>query len=86
MNLNGPILVVTSISLLVSVAWIRESRKDAPLPDRIATSTAPIDPCKRYDFGTIFGRTTCDKIGHKDDARQRRATAGGAVFISVSKD
>ncbi len=86
MNLKGPILVVTSISMLVSVAWIRENGKDDPLPDRVTTSTAPIDPCKRYDFGTVFGRDTCDKIGPKDEAWQRRATAGGAVFISVSKD
>ncbi len=83
MELRGPILVVTSLSLLVSAAVLRHlQERDALIPTDIETVAAERADCDARGLDTPFGRLGCDSEAQDQAVWQRRTTAGGALFIS----
>jgi len=83
MELRGPILVVTSISLLVSAGFIRYFQQQAELvPTDIETVSAQLADCDSRGLDTPFGRLGCDAEAQQQNVWEKRTTAGGALFIS----
>lgn len=83
MELRGPILVVTSISLLVSVGFMRHFQRQAELvPTNIETVSAQLDDCDARGLDTPFGRLGCDTEAQQQNIWEKRTTPGGALFIS----
>ncbi len=87
MELRGPILVVTSISLLISIGFMRHLEKQAELiPSDIQTVAAELASCEARGIDTPFGRLGCDTEASDQVSWQKRTGAGGALFISNSGD
>ena len=88
MYFKGPILVFTSISLLASAALIRLNQVEPPPPDRISTVAGAPDPCAQHDFATLFTRSRCGSgpRGKQQTAWERRNRAGGALFLSPTRN
>ena len=83
MELRGPILVVTSLSLLVSAGVIRHFQRQAELvPTDVETVSAQRADCDARGLDTPFGRLGCDAEAQQQNVWQKRTTAGGALFIS----
>ncbi len=83
MELRGPILVVTSLSLLVSAGVIRHWQKQRELaPEAIETVAAQRADCEARGLDTPFGRLGCDAEAQEQNVWQKRTAAGGALFIS----
>ena len=83
MELRGPILVVTSVSLLVSIGLMRHFQTQSePAPSSIETVAAQRTACEARGLDTPFGRLGCDAQAQQQTSWQRRSGAGGALFIS----
>ncbi len=83
MELRGPILVVTSISLLVSAGAIRHFQAQSEsMPTDVETISAQRTACEARGLDTPFGRLGCDPQAQQQTSWQRRSGAGGALFIS----
>ncbi len=84
MEMRGPILVVTSLSLLVSAGVLRhfQKQREELTPEAVETVAARRASCEARGLDTPFGRLGCDAEAQDQTVWQKRTRAGGALFIS----
>ncbi|MEE9428980.1 MAG: hypothetical protein V3V25_12615 [Paracoccaceae bacterium] len=82
METRGPIMIVTSLSLVFSmVAVIHiQNQTEETSSDGIKTVGEDYASCSSRGLETMFGRLGC---ANSSKVTNRRTAAGGAVFLSI---
>lgn len=82
METRGPILIATSLSIVVSMVVFSylQNQQTGEAPTNIQTVGAEYSDCQARGVATMFGRLGCST---KAKVSNRRTTSGGAIFLTV---